>query len=125
MGAAKKVKSAGPDPKATLAKSKADAQGFKCLKCMQVCHRPCCHGDCHCCHTSRCTSKQARHARVATPAPSRTCALTAATAPPLTQTFSGTTKLGGLQLHISAKHDDKKNKATFEECFGADCTAKA
>jgi len=74
---------------------------------------------------SRCTSKQARHARVATPAPSRTCALTAATAPPLTQTFSGTTKLGGLQLHISAKHDDKKNKATFEECFGADCTAKA
>lgn len=63
--------------------------------------------------------------RVATPAPSRTCALTAATAPPPTQTFSGTTKLAGLQLHITTKHDDKKNKATFEECFGADCSAKA
>ena len=40
MGAAKKVPKAAPDPKATLAKSKADAQGFKCVKCMQVCHRP-------------------------------------------------------------------------------------
>ena len=60
MGAAKKVPKAAPDPKATLAKSKADAQGFKCVKCMQVCHRPCCHGECH---TSRCTSKQARHPR--------------------------------------------------------------
>ena len=37
MGAAKKVAAKGPDPKATLAKSKADAQGFKCVKCMQVC----------------------------------------------------------------------------------------
>ena len=64
MGAAKKVPKAAPDPKATLAKSKADAQGFKCVKCMQVCHRPCCHADCHALitlsyHTSRCTSKQA------------------------------------------------------------------
>ena len=63
--------------------------------------------------------------RVATPAPSRVCALTAATAPPPAQTFSGTTKMAGLQLHITSKHDDKKNKATFEECFGADCSAKA
>ena len=52
--------------------------------------------------------------------------LTAATAAPLpAQTFSGTTKMAGLQLHITSKHDDKKNKATFEECFGADCAAKA
>ena len=63
--------------------------------------------------------------RVAMPAPPRTCVLIAATAPPPTQTFSGTTKMAGLQLHITSKHDDKKNKATFEECFGADCTAKA
>lgn len=41
------------------------------------------------------------------------------------QTFSATTKRAGLELHITTKHDDKKNKATFEECFGADCTAKA
>jgi len=61
---------------------------------------------------------------VNTPASSRTRALIAATAPLPTQTFSGTTKMAGLQLHITSKHDDKKNKATFEECFGEDCTAK-
>ena len=41
------------------------------------------------------------------------------------QTFSATAKRQQLEKHISTKHDDKKNKATFDECFGADCTAKA
>jgi len=75
MGAAKKAPAKAVDPKAALAKSKADAQGFKCVKCMQ--------------------------------------------------TFSATAKRQQLEQHIVTKHDDKKNKATFEECFGADCTAKA
>ena len=47
------------------------------------------------------------------------------TLPCIAQTFSGTTKRMQLELHLTTKHDDKKNKATFEECFGADCTAKA
>eukprot|EP00964_Phaeocystis_antarctica_P125581 scaffold89232_cov75-Phaeocystis_antarctica.AAC.1 len=69
MGAAKKVPKAAPDPKATLAKSKADAQGFKCVKCMQVCHRPCCHGECHthtrCAPTTPAAAprREARHPR--------------------------------------------------------------
>ena len=42
-----------------------------------------------------------------------------------TQTFSATAKRQQLETHITTKHDDKKNKATFEECFGADCAAKA
>ena len=37
MGAAKKAPAKAADPKATLAKSKADAAGYKCVKCMQVC----------------------------------------------------------------------------------------
>ena len=36
MGAAKKTAAKAADPKAALAKSKADAAGYKCLKCMQV-----------------------------------------------------------------------------------------
>lgn len=75
MGAAKKAPAKTVDPKAALAKSKADAQGYKCAKCMQ--------------------------------------------------TFSATAKRQQLETHMSTKHGDKKNAATFEECFGADCAAKA